>query len=120
MNCKRIRTSCSESRPGSTTSREKATCQQTTSWPKRFLRWGVVVLTGVALALVTANIVPVVNQLVAQFDQLGIQERVKEAGHRMLFYEIGKATTSPYIWPCPWRTRQRNCRRQHSTASCLR
>ena len=33
------------------------------------------------------NIVPVVNELEAQFDQLGIYERVKEAGPRVIFYE---------------------------------
>jgi hypothetical protein len=49
---------------------------------------GVVVLTGQAPALGPTNIVPVVNQLVLQFDQLGIQDRVKEAGPRIIFYEF--------------------------------
>ena len=34
-----------------------------------------------------ASVVPVVNQLDAQFDQLGIYERVKQAGPRILFFE---------------------------------
>ena len=48
---------------------------------------GVVVIAGQAPALGPANIVPVVNRLAGQFDQLGIGERVKEAGPRMIFYE---------------------------------
>ena len=48
---------------------------------------GVVAVTGRAPGFGAANIVPVVNQLVAQFDQLGIYSRVKEAGPRIIFYE---------------------------------
>jgi DNA-binding transcriptional MerR regulator len=48
---------------------------------------GVVMLTGRAPEFGAANIVPVVNQLVVQFDQLGIHDRVKEAGPRIIFYE---------------------------------
>jgi DNA-binding transcriptional MerR regulator/effector-binding domain-containing protein len=48
---------------------------------------GVVVIAGRAPGFGAANIVPVVNQLVAQFDQLGIHDRVKEAGPRVIFYE---------------------------------
>jgi DNA-binding transcriptional MerR regulator/effector-binding domain-containing protein len=48
---------------------------------------GVVVIAGRAPGFGAANIVPVVNQLVAQFDQLGIHDRVKEAGPRIIFYE---------------------------------
>ena len=48
---------------------------------------GVVVISGRAPGFGAANIVPVVNQLVAQFDQLGIHDRVKEAGPRIIFYE---------------------------------
>jgi DNA-binding transcriptional MerR regulator/effector-binding domain-containing protein len=48
---------------------------------------GVVVISGRAPGFGAANIVPVVNQLVAQFDQLGIHDRVKEAGPRVIFYE---------------------------------
>jgi DNA-binding transcriptional MerR regulator len=50
---------------------------------------GVVVITGQAPGFGAANIVPVVNRLVAQFDQLGIQDRVSEAGPRIIFYERG-------------------------------
>jgi DNA-binding transcriptional MerR regulator len=50
---------------------------------------GVVVIAGSAPAIGAANIVPVVNRLVGQFDQLGIQDRVKEAGHRLIFYDYG-------------------------------
>ncbi len=48
---------------------------------------GVVVIAGRAPGFGPANVVPVVNQLEAQFDQLGIYERVKEAGPRVIFYE---------------------------------
>jgi DNA-binding transcriptional MerR regulator len=48
---------------------------------------GVVVIAGRAPGFGAANIVPVVNQLVAQFDRLGIHDRVKEAGPRIIFYE---------------------------------
>jgi DNA-binding transcriptional MerR regulator len=48
---------------------------------------GAVVIAGRAPGFGAANIVPVVNQLVAQFDQLGIHNRVKEAGPRIIFYE---------------------------------
>ncbi len=48
---------------------------------------GVVVIAGRAPGFGAANIVPVVNQLVVQFDQLGIHDRVKEAGPRIIFYE---------------------------------
>jgi DNA-binding transcriptional MerR regulator len=48
---------------------------------------GVVVLAAPAPGWGPANIVPVVNQLREQFDQLGIPERVKEAGPLMIFYD---------------------------------
>jgi DNA-binding transcriptional MerR regulator len=48
---------------------------------------GVVVIAGQAPGFGAANIVPVVNQLDAQFDQLRIHDRVKEAGPRIVFYE---------------------------------
>ena len=48
---------------------------------------GVVVIAGQAPGFGAANIVPVVNQLAAQFDQLRIHDRVKEAGPRIVFYE---------------------------------
>jgi DNA-binding transcriptional MerR regulator len=49
---------------------------------------GVVVLAGPAPGFGPENIVPVVNRLVGQFDQLGIQDRVKGSGPRMIFYEL--------------------------------
>ena len=51
---------------------------------------GVVVMAGQAPAFGPENIVPVVNRLADQFDQLGIGDRVKEAGPRMIFYEYGQ------------------------------
>jgi DNA-binding transcriptional MerR regulator len=48
---------------------------------------GVVVLTGQAPAFGPENIVPVVNRLVERSDQLKIQERVKAAGPRLIFYD---------------------------------
>jgi DNA-binding transcriptional MerR regulator len=50
---------------------------------------GVVVIAGQAPAIGPENIVPVVNRLVGQFDQLGIHDRVKEAGPRLIFYDYG-------------------------------
>jgi DNA-binding transcriptional MerR regulator/effector-binding domain-containing protein len=50
---------------------------------------GVVVISGQAPGWGAPNIVPVVNRLVGQFDQLGIHERVKEAGLRLIFYDYG-------------------------------
>jgi DNA-binding transcriptional MerR regulator/effector-binding domain-containing protein len=48
---------------------------------------GVVVIAGQAPGWGAPNIVPVVNRLVGQFDQLGIHARVEEAGLRMIFYD---------------------------------
>jgi DNA-binding transcriptional MerR regulator len=48
---------------------------------------GVVAIAGRAPGFGPANVVPVVNQLEARFDQLGIYDRVKEAGPRVIFYE---------------------------------
>jgi DNA-binding transcriptional MerR regulator/effector-binding domain-containing protein len=48
---------------------------------------GVVVIAGQAPGWGPQNIVPVVNWLVGQFDQLGIHDRVKEAGLRLIFYD---------------------------------
>jgi DNA-binding transcriptional MerR regulator len=48
---------------------------------------GVVVIAGRSPGFAPASIVPVVNGLEAQLDQLGIYDRVKEAGPRVLFYE---------------------------------
>jgi hypothetical protein len=56
---------------------------------KKIPAMGVVVITGQAPAFGPENVVPVVNRLAAQFDQLRIHDRVKEAGHRLIFYESG-------------------------------
>ena len=48
---------------------------------------GVVVIAGPAPGWGAENIVPVVNRLAEQFDQLGIGDRVKEAGPRIVFYD---------------------------------
>jgi DNA-binding transcriptional MerR regulator len=48
---------------------------------------GVVVIAGPAPGWGAANIVPVVNRLDEQFDQLGIGDRVKQAGPRIVFYD---------------------------------
>jgi len=47
----------------------------------------VVVIAGRSPSFATPHIVQVVNQIEAQFDQLGIYNRVKEAGPRVIFYE---------------------------------
>jgi DNA-binding transcriptional MerR regulator len=49
---------------------------------------GAVVIAGQAPGWGPENVVPVVNRLAGQFDQLGIAQRVKEAGSRLIFYEI--------------------------------
>ncbi len=54
---------------------------------------GVVVVAGKAPAFGPENIVPVVNRLAGQFDQLDIGERVKEAGPRMIFYDYDHDVT---------------------------
>jgi DNA-binding transcriptional MerR regulator len=51
---------------------------------------GVVALTGHAPAIGAANIVPVVNRLKEQFDQLGICDRVRRTGPFMIFYDYGE------------------------------
>ena len=56
---------------------------------KRIPATGVVVIAGQAPAFGPENIVPVVNRLAGLFDQLGIQDRVKGTGPRMIFYEPG-------------------------------
>jgi DNA-binding transcriptional MerR regulator len=48
---------------------------------------GVVVIAGPAPGWGAENIVPVVNRLAEQFDQLEIGDRVKEAGPRIVFYD---------------------------------
>ena len=48
---------------------------------------GVVAIAGRSPGWATASIVAVVNQVEAKFDQLGIFDRVKESGPRVLFYE---------------------------------
>jgi DNA-binding transcriptional MerR regulator len=54
---------------------------------KKIPALGVVVIAGHAPGWGPENIIPVVNQLEARFDQLGIYDRVKEAGPRLIFYE---------------------------------
>jgi DNA-binding transcriptional MerR regulator len=55
--------------------------------PKTIPAMGVVVIAGRSPGFGPANLIPVVNQLDAQFDQLGIYNRVKETGPRVLFFE---------------------------------
>lgn len=55
--------------------------------PKTIPAVGVVVISGPAPAWGAPNIVPVVNRLSEQFDQLGIGDRVKQAGPRIVFYD---------------------------------
>jgi DNA-binding transcriptional MerR regulator/effector-binding domain-containing protein len=54
---------------------------------KKIPAMGVVAIAGRAPAFGPANIVPVVNRSRELFDQLGIQDLVKEAGPLMIFYE---------------------------------
>jgi DNA-binding transcriptional MerR regulator len=51
---------------------------------------GVVVIAGPAAGYAPAEVVPAVNRLDAQFTELGIRYRVKEAGPRVVFFEPGR------------------------------
>jgi DNA-binding transcriptional MerR regulator len=51
---------------------------------------GVVLLAGPAPGWGAPNIVPVVNELYEQFDELRIRDRVQEAGPCLIFYEYGE------------------------------
>jgi DNA-binding transcriptional MerR regulator len=57
---------------------------------KKIPAMGAVVLAGQAPGFGPENVVPVVNRLAAELDQLGIHDLVKEAGPRMIFYETGQ------------------------------
>jgi DNA-binding transcriptional MerR regulator len=54
---------------------------------KKIPAMGVIVLDGHAPGIGAQNVVPVVNRLDAQFDELGIRDRFQEAGHRVIFYD---------------------------------
>jgi DNA-binding transcriptional MerR regulator len=54
---------------------------------------GVVVLTGHVPAIGAANVVPMVNQLKEQFDQLRICDRVRQTGPFMILYDYGEDVT---------------------------
>jgi DNA-binding transcriptional MerR regulator len=56
---------------------------------KKIPAMGVVVIAGHAPAIGADNIVPVVNQLYEQFDQLRIRDSVQEAGPYLIFYDYG-------------------------------
>jgi hypothetical protein len=58
---------------------------------------GVVELTGHAPGFGPANIVPVVNQLREQFDQLQIFDQVKEAGPLMIYYERSRDAVTVHL-----------------------
>ena len=100
---------------------------------------GVVALAGRAGSYAPSHVVPVVNQLDARWDQLGIYDRVKEAGPRLVFFglEHGEDVTvflaipvaeppatfprRPGTWCCqrsrrPWRCA--TARRPPSTRWC--
>jgi DNA-binding transcriptional MerR regulator len=49
---------------------------------------GVVLVAGPAPGWGPSNIVPVVNQLDGEYDRLGIEDRVKPAGPRLIFYHV--------------------------------
>jgi DNA-binding transcriptional MerR regulator/effector-binding domain-containing protein len=58
---------------------------------------GVVVIAGKASAFGPSNIVPVVNHLVGEFERLGIGERVKESGPRMILYDAHGEGVTVYL-----------------------
>ncbi|HLN70241.1 MAG TPA: MerR family transcriptional regulator [Streptosporangiaceae bacterium] len=57
---------------------------------KKVPAMGVVVIAGHAPGFGADNIVPVVNQLDEQFDQLRIRDLVQEAGPYLVFYDYGE------------------------------
>ena len=57
---------------------------------KKVPAMSVVVIAGHAPGFGADNIVPVVNRLDEQFDQLEIKDRVQEAGPYLIFYEYGE------------------------------
>jgi DNA-binding transcriptional MerR regulator len=57
----------------------------------------VVVLAGHAPAIGADNIVPVVNRLYEQFDELRIRDRVQEAGPYLIFYEYRKDDVTVHL-----------------------
>src|SRR5258708_39390564 len=59
------------------------------SMPPRYPRHATALFRARAPAFGPSNIVPVVNRLAGQFEQLGLGDRVKEAGPRVIFYEDG-------------------------------
>ena len=58
----------------------------------------IVALSGRSPGFAPEVLVPVVNQLEAQFDQLGIHERVKETGRACCFTSTSTARTSRSSW----------------------
>ena len=58
---------------------------------------GVVVITGKAPAFGPANIVPVVNHLVGEFDRLEIGDRIKNSGPRMILYDAHDEGITVYL-----------------------
>ncbi len=64
---------------------------------KKVPAMGVVVIAGKAPEFGPANIVPVVNHLVGEFERLGIGDRVKESGTRMIFYDAHGEGVTVYL-----------------------
>ena len=58
---------------------------------------GVVVIAGKAPAFGPANIVPVVNHLVGEFDRLEIGDRIKNSGPRMILYDAHDEGITVYL-----------------------
>lgn len=64
---------------------------------KKVPAMGVVVIAGKASEFGPANIVPVVNHLVGEFERLGIGDRVKESGPRMILYDAHGEGVTVYL-----------------------
>ena len=58
---------------------------------------GVVVIAGKAPAFGPANIVPVVNHLVGEFERLEIGDRIKNSGPRMILYDAHDEGVTVYL-----------------------
>jgi effector-binding domain-containing protein len=64
---------------------------------KKVPAMGVVVIAGQAPAFGPANVVPVVNHLVGEFDRLEIGDRIKNSGPRMILYDAHDEGITVYL-----------------------
>ena len=86
---------------------------------KKIPATGVVVIAGKAPAFGPANIVPVVNHLVGEFERLEIGDRIKNSGPRMILYDAHEEGITVYLAQ-PVTEPPGELPRRPGTASCRR